>query len=101
MLNSAVLRRTVAVLGIGAASVSPALPFAAFAFFGASVPAASVSASSFNSFAGDPIPIIDPGDVEDGTGGFGDPIFPPFPPFPIVPPEDIEDGTGGIDGSLP
>ena len=99
MLNSAVLRRTIAVLGIGAASVSPALPFAAFALFGASVPTTKVNAGVIPAIDD---PIIDPEDVEDGTGGWGDPIFPPFPiPFPDVPPEDVEDGTGGIDGSLP
>jgi len=99
MLNSAVLRRTIAVLGIGAASVSPALPFAAIALFGASVPTTKVNAGVLPAIDD---PIIDPEDVEDGTGGFGDPIFPPFPfPFPDLPPEDVEDGTGGIDGSLP
>jgi hypothetical protein len=98
MLNSAVLRRTVAVLGIGAASVSPALPFATFAIFGATVPAAKVSAGVI---PGLDDPIIDPEDVEDGNGGFGDPIFPPIPPLPEIPPEDVEDGTGGVDGSIP
>jgi hypothetical protein len=99
MLHSAVLRRTVAVLGIGAAGVSPALPFAAFAFFGATVPTAKVSASASVKLFDGPIRPEDIIDLTGGTGGL--PILPPFPPPPIVPPEDIEDGTGGIGGHLP
>ena len=98
MLHSAILRRTIAVLGIGAASVSPALPFTAFALFGATVPATKVSAGVI---PGLDEPYIDPEDVEDGTGGFGDPVFPPYEDDSEVPPEEVEDGTGGIDGSLP
>lgn len=101
MLHSAFFRRTVAVLGIGAVGVSPAIPFAALAFFGATVPTASVSATpEFRGWIGDPI--VPPGDVEDGTGGIGGlPILPPFPPLPIIPPEDVDDGTGGIGGNIP
>jgi len=98
MLHSAFLRRTVACLGIGAIGTAPALPFAAIALFGASTPAVKASADFRLPIRG----IIDPADIEDGTGGTGGfPIFPPFPPLPIIPPEDVDDGTGGIGGSLP
>jgi hypothetical protein len=103
MLHSAFLRRSVAVLSIGAVGVSPAIPFAVFTLFGATVPAAKVSAAAeYRTRIGDPIPIVPPEDVEDGTGGVGGlPNLPPFPPLPIIPPEDVEDGTGGIGGHLP
>jgi len=99
MLNSSVLRRALAVAGLGAAGIAPVIPFAAVAFFGAAVPTANVVAAPT---PGDPIPNINPGDIDDGTGGIGIlPIFPPFIPPPYPSPDDIDDATGGVGGIMP
>jgi hypothetical protein len=102
MLHSAFLRRVVAVVGIGAAGVSPAIPILALALFGAS-PVIDVNAAPVGIGAGwlADVPAIDPEDVEDGTGGIGDPDWPPIDDEEDVPPEDVEDNTGGIGGDLP
>jgi hypothetical protein len=98
MLSSAQLRRTIACLGIAAAGAAPLASATVLAFFGSS---STVQAASTTGSLGDPIPDIDPEDVEDGTGGIGDPDWPVEEEEEETDPEDVEDVTGGIGGGLP
>jgi hypothetical protein len=101
MLNSAFLRRALAILGIGAIGVAPVASLAFAALFTASIASSTASADIPHIIPppqpGDP----PPEDVEDGN---------PLEDWHIgdgeeegddEDNEDVEDGTGGIGGDMP
>ena len=108
MLNSAILRRTLAVMGIAVTAAAPFTPALLAMFAATALPGAASASPDLPPWViPPPVPGENPEDTYDGTGGIGNGDG--LPPYDEVDgsddadgdPEDLHDGTGGVGGNLP
>lgn len=108
MLNSRTLRRSLAVLGIGATAAAPFTPALLTMIAATAAPGVASAKPDLPPWIiPPPVPGENPADTYDGTGGVGngagDGGFDGDETGDDAdgPAEDVHDGTGGVGGNLP
>jgi hypothetical protein len=109
MLNSRTVRRTLAVLGIGATAAAPFTPALLAMIAATAAPGVAAAKPDLPPWIiPPPVPGENPADTYDGTGGVGDTgdhdggfDDGDTGDDEDGPAEDVHDGTGGVGGNLP